>query len=69
MYGSAASICPDDPTRRSSTSVVPMPDVRLVLNDDVRTTSFSGNAFSVMNARGKFRSPCGQDLLVQNPRM
>ena len=26
----------------------------------VQTASFSGKAFSVKNARGKFRSPCGQ---------
>ena len=39
-----------------------------VEKDVVQTVSFSGNAFSVKNARGKLRSPRGQRGSVQNVR-
>ena len=32
----------------------------------VQTVSFSGNAFSVKKARGRFRSPRGHDASLQN---
>lgn len=41
----------------------------LPVNAVVKTVSLSGNAFSVKNGLGKFRSPCGHDLLSQNNRM
>ena len=47
------------PRRRSYTSSLPMAVSPLVLTLVVHTVSFSGNAFSVKNARGKLRSPIG----------
>ena len=38
------------------------------MNVVAQTASFSGNAFSVKKARGRFRSPRGQAASVQNVR-
>src|SRR5215471_57891 len=60
VYGTTASIIPRDPIRFSQFTTFPTPGSPWTLNDDEITASFSGYAFSVTKARGKFKSPCGQ---------